>query len=66
MLKVELMTAKERQLWYWRKEMESCHRNMHVYPANHEKHKMWQERYESAVRTFNELSGMNLKPEDNT
>ena len=27
-------TPKERQLWYWRKEMESCHRYMRVYPKD--------------------------------
>ncbi len=57
------MTARERQLWYWRKEMESCHRNMKVYRPDSEQYKHWKERYESAVRTFNELSGMDLKPE---
>lgn len=64
MLKVELMTAKERQLWYWRQEMESCHRNMNIYPADHEKHIMWKERYENAIRTYNALSGENLRPQE--
>jgi len=57
------MTPRERQLWYWRKEMESYHRNMKVYRPDSEQYKHWKERYESAVRTFNELSGMDLKPE---
>lgn len=55
------MTPKERQLWYWRKEMESCHRRMKVYKKGTEKYNQWKERYESAVKTFNELSGMNLE-----
>ena len=55
------MTPKERQLWYWRKEMESCHRRMKVYKKGTEKYNHWKERYESAVKTFNELSGMNLE-----
>ncbi len=55
------MTPKERQLWYWRKEMESCHRRMRVYKKDTEDYNHWKERYESAVKTFNELSGMNLE-----
>lgn len=55
------MTPKERQLWYWRKEMESCHRRMKVYKKGTEKYNHWKERYESAVKTFNQLSGMNLE-----
>ena len=55
------MTFKERQRWYWRKEMESCHRRMRVYKKNTEEYNHWKERYESAVKTFNELSGMNLE-----
>lgn len=55
------MNAKERQLWYWRKEMESCHRRMKVYKKGTEDYNHWKERYESAVKTFNELSGMNLE-----
>ena len=57
-------TPKERQLWYWRKEMESCHRCMRVYPKGDERRKLWYERYVSAIRTYNELSGMNLKPQE--
>ena len=47
MPKVELMTAKERQLWYWRKEMESCHRRMRVYRPDSEDYRHWREKYES-------------------
>ena len=57
-------TPKERQLWYWRKEMESYHRYMIVYPKGDERRKHWYERYVSAIRTYNELSGMNLKPQE--
>lgn len=57
------MTAKERQLWYWRREMQSCHRCMRVYPEGSEGYRHWKERYESAVRAYNEISGMDLKPE---
>ena len=46
------MTPKERQLWYWRKEMESCHRRMKVYKKGTEDYNHWKERYESAVKTF--------------
>ena len=55
---------KERQLWYWRKEMESYHRCMSMYPKGDERRKLWYERYVSAIRTYNELSGMNLKPQE--
>ena len=58
------MTARERQLWYWKKEMESCHRKMKIYSPDSKPYKHWKELYESAVRTFNELSGMNLKVEE--
>lgn len=54
-------TAKERQLYYWRKEMESTHRRRNVYPKDSEKWKEWNNRYESAVRTWNELTGMKLE-----
>ena len=54
-------TAKERQLWYWRKEMESCHRRMHVYKQGTEAYNHWKQLYESAVKIYNELSGMNLE-----
>lgn len=63
MPKVELMTAKEGQLWYWRKEMESCHRRMRVYRPDSEDYRHWREKYENAIMTYNALSGMNLKPE---
>lgn len=59
-------TPKERQLWYWRKEMESCHRYMRIYPKGDERRKHWYERYVSAIKTYNELSGMNLKPQEET
>lgn len=64
MPKVELMTAKERQLWYWRKEMESCHRRMRVYRPDSEDYRHWREKYESAIRTYNALSGENLQPQE--
>ena len=54
-------TAKERQLYYWRHEMESTHRRRNVYPKDSEKWKEWNNRYESAVRTWNELTGMKLE-----
>lgn len=54
------MNAKERQLWYWRKEMESVHRRMRVYPQDSADYRHWKERYESAVRTYEELSGTKL------
>jgi len=57
-------TPKSRQLWYWRKEMESCHRYMRVYPKDSENYRHWRERYISAIRTYNELSGENLKPQE--
>lgn len=57
-------SPKERQLLYWRKEMESCRRYMMVYPKGDERRKHWYERYVSAIRTYNELSGMNLKPQE--
>ena len=57
-------TPKDRQLWYWRTEMESCHRRMRIYPKGDERRKHWYERYVSAIRTYNELSGMNLKPQE--
>lgn len=57
-------TPKERQLWYWRKEMESCHRYMRVYPKDSPNYKHWHERYVSAIKTYNELSGMDLKPQE--
>ena len=60
----ERMNAKERQLWYWRKEMESCHRRMRVYKHGTEDYNHWKQRYESAVKTYNELSGMNLEVTD--
>lgn len=49
------MTAKERQLWYWQKEMESCLRNMRVYHADSDDYRHWKERYESAKRTYKEI-----------
>ena len=55
------MTAKERQLWYWRKEMESCHRRMKVYREDTEEYRHWKERYESAVKTYQQLSGNELQ-----
>lgn len=58
------MTARERQLWYWRKEMESCHRRMRVYPSGSDDYRHWKERYESAIRTYNELAGTDLKPQE--
>ena len=57
-------TPKERQLWYWRKEMESCHRCMRIYPKDSPDYKHWHERYVSAIKTYNELSGMDLKPQE--
>lgn len=57
-------TPKERQLWYWRKEMESYHRYMMVYPEGSPDYKLWHERYVSAIKTYNELSGMDLKPQE--
>lgn len=57
-------TPKERQLWYWRKEMESYHRYMMVYPKGSPDYELWHERYVSTIRTYNELSGMNLKPQE--
>ena len=54
-------TAKERQLYYLRQEMESTHRRRNVYPKDSEKWKEWNNRYESAVRTWNELTGMKLE-----
>ena len=59
-------TPKDRQLWYWRKEMESCHKRMMIYPKGDERRKLWYERYVSAIRTYNELSGMSLKPQEVT
>jgi hypothetical protein len=56
-------TPKDRQLYYWRKEMESAHRRFRVYPRGHEQRKFWYERYVSAIKTYNEISGHNLKPE---
>lgn len=58
------MTAKEGQLWYWRKEMESCHWRMRVYQPDTPDYNQWRERYESAIRTYNELSGLNLQPQE--
>ncbi len=58
------MTAKERQLWYWRKEMESCHRRMRVYREDTEEHRHWKERYESAVKTYQQLSGNELQEQE--
>lgn len=57
-------TPKERQLWYWRKEMETSHRYMHVYPKGSADRKHWYDRYVSAIKTYNELSGMDLKPQE--
>ena len=58
------MTAKERQLWYWRKEMESCHRLMRLYPPDSEDYQHWEARYKNAVRAYKELSGLDLKPQE--
>ena len=63
MPKVELMTAKERQLWYWRREMESCNRRRHIYKQDTEEYRHWTEKYENAIRTYNALSGEDLQPE---
>ena len=61
---ISRQAAKERQLWYWRKEMESCHRRMRIYKKGTEKYNHWRQRYEGAVKTYNELSGMNLEVEE--
>ncbi len=58
------MTAKERQLWYWQKEMESCHRRMKVYREGTEEYRHWKERYDSAVKTYQQLSGNELQTSD--
>lgn len=63
MPKVELMSAKERQLWYWRREMESCNRCRHIYKQGTEEYRHWTEKYENAIRTYNALSGEDLQPE---
>ena len=41
--------------------MESTHRRRNVYPKDSENWKEWNNRYESAVRTWNELTGMKLE-----
>ena len=58
------MTAKERQLWYRRKEMESYHRRMKVYREGAEEYRHWKERYDSAVKTYQQLSGDELQTSD--
>jgi hypothetical protein len=52
------MTAKERQLWYWRKEMESLHRHRNVYPQGSEEWNRYNDQYERAVRTYREIGGV--------
>lgn len=56
-------TPKSRQLWYWRKEMESTHRRRNVYPKGSDKWRMWHEQYVIACKTFEELSGARMEGE---
>lgn len=61
-----VLTAKERQLYYWRQEMESMHRRRNIYPKESPEWAEYNARYQSAVRTWNELTGMDLKVEVET
>lgn len=56
-------TPKSRQLLYWRKEMESTHRRRNIYPKGSNEWVLWNKRYESACRTYEELSGVKMEVE---
>ena len=59
------MTASERQIWYWRKECESLHRMMNLYPKGDERRLQWEKKYKNAERTLMELLGKERKYEEN-
>ena len=49
-------TARERQLWYWQQEMDSLCKEMNRHPEGSEQREEWKRRYDSAVRTYKELT----------
>ena len=60
-------TARDRQRWYWRGEMESAHKAMELYPVGSDEREIYRAKYERACRTYNELfeevyNGGTIKP----
>lgn len=50
------MTARERQLWYWQREMDILHKRMNEYPNGSEEHERLKAEYVRAVKTYRELT----------
>ena len=52
------MTAKDRQLWYWQREMDILHKRMNECPNETEEHERLKAEYVKAVKTYREVSGL--------
>ena len=48
-------TARDRQRWYWRGEMESAHKAMELYPVGSDEREIYRAKYNEAAKRYNEL-----------
>ena len=48
-------TARDRQRWYWRGEMESAQKAMQLYPVGSDEREIYRAKYNEAVKEYNKL-----------
>lgn len=51
-----VMTAAERQRWYWMKEVENCNKKMNSFPLDSPDYIQWKKQYDLACKIYRRLS----------